>query len=342
MNRRVTGIVAILAVALVASLLITALRNRGAESYDSYTQEIMGTQVTVMAPDNEAADVAEIVFDIFRETDLAMSEWKSDSPLTAVNQAAGLHPVEVPVELLAVVRQGIEIGELTDGAFDITWAALWGTWDFKAATPKLPSDELLRTKLALVNYRDVDINEELRTVYLPRPDMLIGLGGIAKGTALKRAVNTLRDQGFASFLISAGGQVAVHGTRHGRPWRIGIRDPRGDPDDYFARLNLDETSAATSGDYERFFILDGVRYHHILDPRTGMPTLGLRSVTVICADAERADALSTAMMVLGMNKALALAARLDDVEVVLVDAGGEVFLSAGVADLLEIQHSPSP
>ena len=151
--------------------------------------------------------------------------------------------------------------------------------------------------------------------------MKIGLGGIAKGYALDRAAELLRAHGVRDFLILGGGQVMAGGHKDGKPWRVGIRDPRGEPEDYFATLDVTDASTSTSGDYERYFVLDGVRYHHILDPRTGMPSKGLRSVTTVSPDATLADALSTAIMVLGAERGLALAESLG-VGAVLVDNAG--------------------
>lgn len=341
MKRRTAAIVVIVALAISAILWMRARSFKQEPTYLSLTQHIMSAPVTVVAPQAVAADAAQIVFDIFREIDVTMSEWKPDSPLSAVNRAAGLHAVEVPADLLDVIRRGIEIGDLSSGAFDITWASLWGLWDFKAAKPRIPETEEIRNRIELINYRQIAVNDEASTVYLPRAGMMIGLGGIAKGTALKRSAQALLDRGISSFFISAGGQIILYGQRGDRPWRVGIRDPRGQADDYFSQLELSDTSVSTSGDYERFFEINHVRYHHILDPRTGMPSRGLRSATVICADAELADALSTTMMILGLAEALALAERLPDVEVVLVDDQGRTSVSNGLKERLIIRHPPA-
>ena len=341
MKRSVTRIIIIFVLVAVALLWSNAVNKQTKAAYLSLTQQIMSSPVTVVAPEPVAAEAAEIVFGIFREVDVTMSEWKPDSPLSAVNRAAGLHPVEVPADLLGVIRRGIDIGNLTNGAFDITWASLWGLWDFKAAEPRLPDKEEIRNRIDLINSREIIINDENSTVYLPRSGMMIGLGGIAKGTALNRSAQALKDRGISSFLISAGGQVMLHGQRGDRPWRVGIRDPRGVASDHFSQLELSNTSVSTSGDYERYFEINDVRYHHILDPRSGMPSRGLRSATVICVDAELADALSTAMMILGPTEALALAELLPDVEVVLVDNEGRLTASNGLKEQLIINHPPT-
>jgi thiamine biosynthesis lipoprotein len=338
MNRRAVVFTAMIVVAVLVLLWSRGVPGR--ERYLSFTDEIMASPISVMAPEAVAAEAAEIVFGIFREVDERMSEWKPDSPLTAVNRAAGSQPVEVPDDLRQVIQRGIDIGELTGGAFDITWAALWGLWDFNAVEPRVPDDDELAARTRLVGYRRIKIDDEAGTVYLPRKGMVIGLGGIAKGHALDRSARALRERGIDSFLISAAGQMMLGGTRGDRLWRVGIRDPRGGLDDYFARLELTDTSVASSGDYERYFVVDGVRYHHILDPRTGRPARGLRGATVVCADATLADALSTTMMVLDTEGALELAERLDGVEAVLVDARGEVHVTSGLAGRLLDRRPP--
>ena len=327
MNRR--AIVIAVVIGVLAAAVLWRRAAPGSDHYVSFTRDIMASPISVLAPHPVAREAADIVFEIFEEVDERMSEWKAESPLSAVNAAAGSQPVPVPDDLRAVVRRGIGIGALTGGAFDITWAALWGLWDFQADEPRVPAGDEIARRVALVDFRRVVIDDEAGTVFLPQEGMAIGLGGIAKGYALDRSARALRERGIESFLVSAAGQMMVGGMHGDRPWRVGIRDPRGGLADYFARLELTDISVASSGDYERSFILDGVRYHHILDPATGMPARGLRGATVICADATLADALSTAVMVLGPEIGLDLAESLDDVEAVLVDADGEVHTTSG-------------
>ena len=319
------GLIAVVVAGLALLRARTAQPDRhptgAAQDYRTFRAEAMATTFVVELPDRPgAAEAAEEVFAVFRRIDAEMSEWKPTSPLSAVNRQAGGAAAPVPAELRALLHRGVEIGELTGGAFDVTWAALWGLWDFKAAEPRVPEAAEIARRVALIDYRQVEIDDAAGTVRLPRAGMKIGLGGIAKGYALDRAAAVLDARGVGSYLLLAGGQVFARGRKGDRPWRVGIRDPRGGPDDSFASLDLTDASASTSGDYESYFMLDGVRYHHILDPRTGMPARGLESATVIAADATLADALSTALMVLGPERGLALAERTPGVEAVLVDA----------------------
>jgi len=310
--------------------------------FPTYRGEAMSTAIAVTLPaGDDARAAAGAVIGLFQRLEDDLNEWREGSPLAEVNRLAGGGPVEVPPDLLALVERSLEIAERTGGAFDPTWAALWGVWDFQAEEPEVPDPEVIAEAAARVDWRKVELIPEAGTIRLPEPGMKIGLGGIAKGYALDRAAELLRTRGHRDFLIVAGGQVYAAGRRGERPWRIGIRDPRGDATDAFALIDLaDGLSSSTSGDYESYFELGGVRYHHILDPRTGCPTRGLTSASVIAPDATLADALSTALMVLGPDRGLTLAEEWPEVEAVLVGEGGTVRTTSGVAELLEILHPP--
>jgi thiamine biosynthesis lipoprotein len=298
-----------------------------ADAFVTIAQPIMSTRVEVTLRQAQEHHADE-VFAVFRDAEAMASEWQPSSPLSGVNAAAGA-PVPVPQELRALLGRGVSIGEMTGGAFDITGGALWGLWDFKAEEPRVPDTEEVTRRVALVDYRQVEIDDAGGTVRLMKEGMVVGLGGIAKGWALDRSVVALLEQGVSDFSLSAGGQVVVGGVRGDRPWRVGIRDPRGAPDDYFAIVEASNVSVSTSGDYERFFVQDGVRYHHILDPRTGMPARGLRSATVITPDATLAYALSTALVVMGVDRGLALVEQLSGVEAFVVDERGHAHRSTG-------------
>jgi thiamine biosynthesis lipoprotein len=289
----------------------------------------MGTLVTATGTQSEVLsnDDVQLVLEIFHDVDALMSEWKSESPLSNVNTAAGDHPVQVPTDVFDAVRRALDIAELTDGAFDPTWAALWSLWDFE--TPSLPTEEEVFSRLSLVDWEQVQLEDQ--SIFLPEKGMALGLGGIAKGIALDRANGALHNRGVKNYMIVVGGQVLVSGTNDGVPWKIGIRKPGGSTNDYIAILNVTDTCVSTSGDYEKYFEVDGIRYHHIIDPRTGFPARGTRSVTVITPDATLADALSTAMFVMGPDQAIQLVDSLQDVDVVIIDESGTMHLSNDIA-----------
>ncbi len=310
-------------------------------AFRDFSGEAMATRWQLVLPDRPGADAAaKAVFDRLVALDLELSEWKEGSPLSAVNRAAGVAPVEVPAELFALLERSLEIGRKTDGAFDISWAALWGTWDFRKQPPSLPDAAVVAAKVKLVDWSKIELDPGKRAVFLPEAGMKLGLGGIGKGYALDRAAEMLEARGFHDFMIVGGGQVVARGARGDRAWRVGVRDPRGGPEDYFARVELKNASISTSADNESFFEIEGVRYHHILDPRTGWPSRGLRSATVVHADATLADALSTAVMVLGRDRGLEIA-RAFGADALLVDGHGAVAVSPGAEARFEILRPPA-
>ena len=299
----------------------------------------MGTAwVIQVAPDPRDSDeeVGGAIAAAFAEVariESIMSEWRADSPLSAINAAAGKGMVAVPPELRAIIERGIAYGELTDGAFDITWRGMGGLWRFDAGFVP-PSTESIRAALALVEFRLIAIDRN--RVGLPRAGMAIGLGGMAKGYALDRAGAVLRKLGFDDFLIDGGGDLLCSGKRQGQPWRIGVQVPRGDRRELMALLKLTSGAVTTSGDYERFRIVDGVRYHHIIDPRTGQPARNSRSVTVVAPTAEEADVLATAIFVLGPVEGFRLAAAKDGIDLLAVDAEGHRWMTDGFRRLAEL------
>lgn len=291
----------------------------------------MGTDVTIEAlgRDVAALDAALLAAEaeLRRVEDLATS-WR-DSPLTRMNARAGSGPAPIDPELARLIGRGLAVGELTEGAFDITFAGVGRLWDFKADPPVLPSAAELADALATVDYRAVELDLEAGTIALPT-GARIGLGGIAKGYGVDRAMAVLLEHGIEHGLVNAGGDLKLLGRNDGEPWRVAVRHPRR-PDTVLAMVPLSNTCMVTSGDYERFFEHAGVRYHHILDPRTGYPATGAMSATVIAPDAAFADALATACAVLPTDASLALVESLERVECLLVDLQGGVHRSSGLA-----------
>jgi FAD:protein FMN transferase len=325
-----------LAAAAGAALLLRPLdsapapRAGGEEAFVTFQGAAMATSVEVTLPRGPGArDAAEAVFALVQAVEAEMSEWQEGSPLTAVNRAAGGEPVPVPEGLFGILQRSVELGEATDGAFDVTWAALWELWDFRSPVPQLPDPAEVARRAELVSYRKLELDPEAGTARLGTAGMMAGLGGIAKGHALDRAAVLLAELGYQDFMLVLGGQVLARGSREGRPWRVGIRHPRGAHDHYFATLDVENASLSTSGDYEAFFELDGVRYQHILDPATGWPARGVRSATVIAHEATLVDALSTALMILPPHRGLEVAMALG-AEAAVVDDDGRLHLTPGL------------
>lgn len=286
-------------------------------------RKLMGTlwAVVVAGGDASAArSAADKALDEVARLETLLSEWQPDSEISRVNKAAGREPVRVGPELLACVKASLDVARWSDGAFDISWAALRDLWDFSADSPGVPpSAEAIKRRLPLWNYRNIVLDEAASTVFLKQRGMQIGLGGVAKGYALDRAGEFLRSAGFENFMMYAGGQVLVHGRRGDRMWRVGIQHPR-EPR-HFAYVEVTDASLATSGDYEHAFEFEGRHYHHIIDPATGYPSDKTAAVTVIAETALWADAVDTAIFIMGPKRGLEAATTAPGgaVDVAIVD-----------------------
>jgi thiamine biosynthesis lipoprotein len=271
-----------------------------------------------------------------------MSVWRPGSDIVRLNEAAGRVAVVVSPEVLAALRTAREVGDWTDGAFDVTFGALSDLWKFDHDQDnRIPDADQVRARLPLIDYRALRLDPAARSAYLPRPGMRAHLGGIGKGYAIDRVASILRSRGLRNFMIQFGGDLYVAGRRGPRPWHLAIQDPRGPIGDFFAAIELSDSSFSTSGDYERFFMRDGRRYHHILNPRTGEPAQGCRSVTIVAETATLADALSTGVFVMGPDDGMALIERLPHVEGVIVSSDNRVLVSSGLKNRLQILRSPT-
>jgi len=289
-----------------------------------------------------AISAFEEVFREFDRLDRLMTTWRDDSDVQRVNAAAGDHPVPVAPEVRDVLHLAREASELTDGKFDITFGALADLWKFDQDQDNtVPDPADIARRLPLIDYRKVEVDDAAGTAFIARKGISIHLGGIGKGYAVDRAVAILHERGLNDFIIQAGGDLYAGGVKGDRPWRLGIRDPRGPIDKSFAAIDLSDGTFSTSGDYERAFLKDGRRYHHILDPATGQPARGCRSVTLVTPRAVFADALAKGVFILGAEKGLALIERLPDVEGVIVSDTNEVLVSSGLKDRLTLLAPPT-
>jgi thiamine biosynthesis lipoprotein len=305
----------------------------------------MGSELRLAAwsGDEPAALAAfDAAFAEFERLEAMMSVWRPHSDVVRVNDAAGQHPVAVSAEVVEVLEIARQVSEWTDGTFDVTFGALSDLWKFDHDQDNtIPDPAAVRARLPLVDYRAIEIDPRARTVFLKRTGMRVHLGGIGKGYAVDRAVAIFRSRGLRDFMIQAGGDLYVGGFKDGRPWRLGIRDPRGPAEKSFATLDLSDGTFSTSGDYERYFMKDGRRYHHILDLRRGEPARECRSVTLVSNRAVLADALAKGVFILGPKAGMALIERLPDIEGVIVSATNEVLVSSGLRNKLTIVSPPT-
>jgi FAD:protein FMN transferase len=306
----------------------------------------MGTELKLTAWTSDEALARKLFDEVFKDfdrLDSLMSVWKQGSDVLRLNEAAGDHPVPVSPEVLECLRIARQISELTDGRFDVTFGALSDLWRFddQDKDNRVPDPAEIQKRLSLIDYRRLVIDERAGTAFLQQRGMRAHLGGIGKGYAVERAVKTFRKGGLADFMVQAGGDLYVSGLKDGRPWRLGINDPRGPGGSSFAVLELSDATFSTSGDYERFFMKDGVRYHHIIDLQTGQPARLCRSVTIAAASPVLADGLSKGVFILGPEKGMELIERLPDVEGVIVSAENNVLVSSGLKGRLTILHPPT-
>jgi thiamine biosynthesis lipoprotein len=261
-----------------------------------------------------------------------MSTYKPDSELSRVNSGAATEPVMISSELFKLIEQALEYSDLTQGAFDITYASAGQYYDYRKGSK--PDSKLLAEVLPAINYHHVRLDAAHRSVKFMRPGVRIDLGGIAKGYAVDRSISILQAAGIKNALVSAGGDTRVIGSHWDHPWKIGIRDPR-NRNGIVSMIPLEDAAISTSGDYERYFEKDGVRYHHILNPGTGESPHQVHSTSIIGDNATDTDALSTSVFVMGVTKGLELINTLPDTEAIIIDDRGRMHYSDGLARVIQ-------
>ena len=256
-----------------------------------------------------------------------ISSWDKDSQTTEINDHAGIHPVKVDKELFDLIIRATKVSQLTSGAFDISYASMDRIWKFDGSMTQMPSPEIVKNAAANINWENILLDTEQQTVFLKEPGMKIGFGGIGKGYAANRAKKIMQQFAIAGGVVNASGDLITWGENEkAQDWTIKIADPK-DKSRVLGILNINRLAIVTSGDYERFVVFDGQRFAHIIDPRTGYPTTGIKSVTIVCPDAELADALATSVFVLGKEKGMELVNKIKNVECLMVTDQDEVITS---------------
>ena len=296
----------------------------------SRTRLLMGTVVEIRIEEPESdrfADAVTTAFDEISRIEKLMSPHLPDSDISRISRSDG--PVEVAAETMTVLQLGQKVAKASDGAFEMGLGRLIRLWGFADGQPQIPEEAAIRE--ALQGTGPDALLFAGSTVRKSGPELAVDLAGIAKGYAIDRAVEVLAAAGVRSASVNAGGDMRLLGDRGGEPWRIGIQHPR-HGNDILARLNLSDRAVVTSGDYERMFVVDGIRYHHLLDPATGYPAGKCQAVTVVADNAALADAVATAVFVLGPEAGMQLLAETPDVEGLIIAADGSVSLSAGLRE----------
>ena len=291
----------------------------------------MGTRVSVELWHNNpqtSRNCSDRIFAEIHRIDALMSPYKSNSEISFINNNAAISAIEISAEMAAIIRRALYFSQLSNGAFDITYASIGYRYDYRKK--QQPSAATISVSLDSIDYRHIQLDKQ--QIYFDNTGVRIDLGGIAKGYAVDRAFQIANDCGIAEAMISAGGDSRILGNKRGKPWMIGIQHPR-KKNDIALVLPLSDTAVSTSGDYERFFIQeDGRRVHHIINPATGESANDSWSATVIGPDTLTTDALSTTVFVLGAKKGIALIETLKDIDAVIIDRHGKVHYSSGFRD----------
>nr|WP_084639254.1 FAD:protein FMN transferase [Cellulophaga fucicola] len=297
------------------------------------TVKLMGNRFdfTIVAKETATANayIDECIAEVKR-IEKIISSWDKNSQTSEINRNAGVAPVQVAPELFGLVERAIQISKVTDGAFDITYAALDNVWKFNIHMDYLPTDVQIANSIANVGYKNIVINKEEQTIFLPNKGMKIGFGAIGKGFAADQVKQLMISKGVIGGIINASGDLTTWGTQvSGKKWMVGISNPL-DAEKIFSWLPIVDSSVATSGNYEKYIIFKGEKYSHIIDPRTGWPSKGVKSVSVFSKKAELSDALATSVFVMGVETGLSVIEQLKGVEVIIVDQNNQIHKSKGI------------
>jgi len=266
-----------------------------------------------------------------RRIERLLTTFNELSQTNLINRNAGIKPVRVNQEVYDIIERSIRISELTQGAFDISYGSIdKGLWNFDQNMKSLPDAATAKKMVRLINYKNIILNKEDCTVFLKEKGMRIGFGGIGKGYAAERAKIILRRKGIESGIVNASGDLSTWGCQpNGQPWTIGISNPDA-ADHPFSYLNISDMAVATSGNYEKYVIINGKKYSHTIDPKTGLPVTGIKSVTIISAHAEIADAMATPVTVMGIKVGLNLINQIKGVECIIIDDQNRIYVSNNI------------
>ena len=317
---------------VLMSLFLSIFILSGQKSY-SESSILMGSsfEITVVAEDEDFAkeSLAIAKKEIIRIENL-ISSWDQKSETSRINRNAGIAAVEVSKELFDLIFRAQQISKLSSGAFDLTFAAIDKLWNFDGRESEMPNPDALKASVFNIGYQLIELDEESLTVFLPKKGMKIGFGAIGKGYAADRAKQLLVERGVLGGIINASGDMNTWGTKpDGSSWTIGIVNPMNNKK-VFSWFSLEHNAVVTSGDYEKFTQINGRRYSHIIDPRTGIPSQGIVSCTIFASKAELADAIATAIFVMGVESGLFLIDQLPDIEAILIDESGIIHRSKNI------------
>ncbi len=302
-------------------------------NWHSYSFEVMGTTAKVELWHKDEKLAQQLMKNVeleMRRIDQLMSPYIESSELSLINKNAADHPLRISEETFSVIQRSIEFSRLTKGAFDITFASVGYKYDYREKVS--PSVQEINETKHLINYRSINLDEKMHTIYFSTPGTRIDLGGIAKGYAVDLCIEKLKISGVEHAFVQAGGDSRVLGDKQGRLWNIGIRHPRQEHG-VVTQIPLENAAISTSGDYERFYIENGERIHHILDPKSGKSVKGVVSVSIIADTSIVADALSTSVFVLGSAKGLELINSQENISAIIIEPTGKMIFSDDLKSL---------
>lgn len=289
-------------------------------------------EISVVSNDEQWATnlVESAIFEI-RRIEQLLTTFSQSSQTNEINAYAGIKPVKADREVFNLIHRSIRISELTQGAFDITYGSIdKRLWNFDKTMTSLPDKETAKKMIRFINYKNIILDKKAETVFLKEKGMRIGFGGIGKGYAADRARLILEQNGAESGVVNAAGDLTTWGTQpNGKPWTVGIADP--DPAQHpFSYLDISNMAVATSGNYEKYVTIDGKKYSHTIDPKTGFPVSGIKSVTIICSNAELADALATPVTVMGIKAGLNLINQMKNIACIIIDDNNKLYTSDNI------------
>ncbi len=288
-------------------------------------------EVTAVANDTiKANEYIDLAVAEVKRIEYLISDWIPTTQISEINRNAGVKPVKVDTEVFELVERAIKISQITNGAFDISYASMDKIWKFDGSMKVMPTEEAIKKSVAKIGYKNIILNPKEHTIFLKLEGMKLGLGGIGQGYIADKVKDLLFSKGCLSGIINVSGDINAWGKQpNGKPWTVGIVNPL-NKNKIFATFPIEDSAVETSGSYEKYVIFNGIRYSHIIDPRTGYPASGIVSVSVFAKKTEIADAMATGIFVLGVEVGLDLVNQIKGIECIIVDDKGKIYSSNGI------------
>lgn len=307
----------------------------------SRNEILMGTVVTVTLYDSNDESILDKVFNKVKDLESTLSINENGTLVDKINESAGIEPVKVDYDTYTVIKKGLEYAKLSNGLFDISVGPIVKLWNIGLPEAKVPTPEEIDSKLPLIGYSDVELNDEESTVFLKKQGMMIDLGGVAKGYTADVISDILTEEGVKSAIIDLGGNIFAHGKKvNGDDWRIGIQNPYSDRGDIVGTITVKNKSIVTSGIYERYIEKDGIKYHHILSPKTGYPYENeIAGITIISDKSSDGDALSTSVFAMGVEEGMKFVNTQEGIDAIFVTKDNKIYITDGIRDIFKLTNT---